>query len=219
VSVMFEAFSQDHRITRGRWVGASMALHALLLVILWRVMIAPPPSPVRPPSQPVTFLAPPPPPPAGGEARPRPEPKVVRKRTPSQIVQPTPQPAPVKGQEPPEEPAGQVGGVAGGVAGGVVGGKIGEFDSSRMTPPRLLAGPEIRYTEKALENDVEGLMIVRCILTIGGEVRRCEVGQSVRFMDSTVVEALEKRRYTPVTLEGRPIEVYYTFKVRLKLPR
>lgn len=221
MSVMFDAFTHKQPVShRGRWMTASVVVHALLLLLMWRVMLTAPATtaPVEVPR--VTFLSPPPPPPPPGGGK-RPEPTKVKKNiVRAAVVQPRPTP-PAPPRDEPEDPgeaAGVVGGVAGGVAGGVVGGKIGEFDS-RMTPPRLLAGPEIRYTEKALENDVEGLMIVRCILTAAGEVKRCEVRQSVRFMDNEVVQTLQKRRYGPVTLEGRPIDVYYTFRIRLTLPR
>lgn len=228
-AVMFEAFTQRPKLQRGWWLSLSLAAHLLVVLALWWVLLdrrPPPPALAR---TPVTFFSlPPPPPPAGGGAaakRPK-EPKVKRPARvvpPNEIAQPQTQKEPREApQENPGEKNGQAGGVQGGVAGGVVGGVVGgaisEFDG-RMTPPRLIAGPQIQYTDKALENDVEGLMIVRCVLGVTGEVRNCVVKQSVRFMDNAVVETLQKRRYTPVTLEGRPIEVYYNFRIRLTLPR
>lgn len=220
---MFEAFTTQKRVPRARWVSASFVVHVLLLLLVARAMVTRPSEVKEAPV--VTFISappPPPPPPAGGAKRtPRTKPKVRPDRVvvPTEITKPQ-QPQPAEEPDPPDE--GQMGGVKGGVVGGVVGGvlggKIGDFDG-RMTPPRLLAGPTIQYTDKALEHDVEGLMIVRCLMTRTGEVKGCEVKQSVRFMDNAVVETLEKRRYTPVTLEGKPIEVYYTFRVRLTLPR
>lgn len=220
---MFEAFVTQKRVTRVRWLSASFAAHILLLLIAARLMINPPAAVKEAPV--VTFMPapPPPPPPPAGSSKPN-TPKTKPRIRPDRVVQPTevPKPTPPQPAEEPEQEAGQVGGVkggvAGGVVGGVVGGKISEFDG-RMTPPRLLAGPTIQYTDKALEHDVEGLMIVRCILSRLGDVKACEIKQSVRFMDNAVVETLQKRRYTPVTLEGQPIDVYYTFRVRLNLPR
>ena len=40
-------------------------------------------------------------------------------------------------------------------------------------------------------------MIVRCVLTMGGEVRQCAVKQSVRFMDNAVVETLREAPLHP----------------------
>ena len=62
-------------------------------------------------------------------------------------------------------------------------------------------------------------MVVRCIVTIQGLVRSCQVLKAVEFMERPVIEALERRRYKPAFLHGKPIEVYYTFQVTLKLPR
>jgi protein TonB len=87
-----------------------------------------------------------------------------------------------------------------------------------MTPPKLISGPAIEYTQKALENDVEGVMLVRCVLTTSGEVKDCQTIQSLRFMEKAVLDVLGKRRYSPVTLQGQPVEVYYTFRIRLQLP-
>lgn len=91
-----------------------------------------------------------------------------------------------------------------------------EFDA-RMTHPQFISGPSPRYTEKALEREVEGMMEVRCVVTVGGRVRSCHVVRSLPFMDRAVIEALERRLYEPATLGGRPVEVYYRFRIPLRL--
>ena len=118
-----------------------------------------------------------------------------------------------------------VGGVVGGVQGGVVGqplpppGNVRMEFNETMTPPAMLSGPAIEYTQRALEREVQGLMVVKCVVTIEGVVRECRVIQNLPFMDRVVIEALERRRYKPALLQGRPIEVDYTFKIRLNLPQ
>ena len=37
-------------------------------------------------------------------------------------------------------------------------------------------------------------------------------------MNEAVVSALETRRYSPVTYQGRPISVIYNFHIKLDLP-
>jgi hypothetical protein len=39
------------------------------------------------------------------------------------------------------------------------------------------------------------------------------------FMSKAVLEALEQRRYRPAMSRGKPVDVYYTFNVRLALPQ
>jgi protein TonB len=93
-----------------------------------------------------------------------------------------------------------------------------DFDDA-MTPPRLVAGPDIQYTREAIDGEVEGLMIVRCVVTVDGVVHGCRVVKGLPFMDRAVVDALERRRYAPALLHGRPLDVNYTFRIKLMMPR
>jgi protein TonB len=119
---------------------------------------------------------------------------------------------------------GEIGGVVGGVVGGVLGGQVGgtgtdvhAFDEG-MTRPRKLSGPKPRYTREALAARVQGLMIVRCVITTEGRIERCRIIKPQPHMERAVLEALYASRYQPVTLHGRPIQVDYTFNIRLSLP-
>jgi protein TonB len=183
---------------------------------------------VKPPPPP-----PPPPPPAPKESRPKPKPQPNKPVTVLQqaIVAPT-----VIPEEKPEEKepvdnqsaigegveGGEVGGVPGGIVGGVVDAadvaKPVEFDARTMKDPTYLAGPAPQYTEKALEKEIQGVMVVKCVVTVDGRIHDCRVVRSLPFLDRAVIEALEKRRYTPATQGGRPIEVDYTFKITMRLP-
>jgi hypothetical protein len=37
-------------------------------------------------------------------------------------------------------------------------------------------------------------------------------------MNTAVIESLEKRKYKPALAQGKAVDVYYTFNIRLKLP-
>jgi periplasmic protein TonB len=184
----------------------------------------------------VTFVKPPPPPPpppppaAPKQSRPKPKENVPQTVLSQAIVAPTQVPdAKPPEQEPPEAMAhgGVEGGIEGGEVGGVPGGIVGgvvdstdvrmEFDE-RMTQPEKLGGPDPKYSEKALEREVQGTMVVRCVVTVEGKVYGCRVLKSLPFMDRAVIDALERRRYKPATLGGRPVEVNYNFKITLRLP-
>jgi len=92
-----------------------------------------------------------------------------------------------------------------------------EFNES-MTAPAMLSGPAPEYTADALERRVEGAMQIRCVVTSEGEVRGCKVLKGLPFMNAAVIEALERRKYKPALAKGKPVAVYYTFNLRLKLP-
>ncbi len=90
---------------------------------------------------------------------------------------------------------------------------------SGMTPPRLLGNPGIEYTHQAIAARVEGTMIARCVVTVRGDVTDCRIIRGLPHMNDAVLEALHRRRYTPVEYQGRPVSVSYVFTLRLKLPR
>lgn len=125
-----------------------------------------------------------------------------------------------------EGPAGTPSGAVGGEPGGEGGAAAVEpgppapvdFRES-MTPPKLLGGPPLEYTPEAIDHRVEGLMIVRCTVTLEGAVHDCRVLRGLPFMDGAVVAVLEGRRYSPATLNGAPLDVHYTFRINLHLPR
>lgn len=189
--------------------------------------------------RPTAPAPPPPPPPTAAGSKPR----AQTPQRPAPIVQPAEVAQELMPPEPPPEPEGQgdgsdegdegdasdegvEGGVGGGIAGGIAGGGAPgpprpagpvKFNAS-MAAPKVLFAPPLEYTQRALDREVEGTMLVECIVSVDGAVRHCRVLRSLPFMDRAVVENLERRRYEPATLGGKPLDVAYTFTIRLKLP-
>jgi protein TonB len=87
-----------------------------------------------------------------------------------------------------------------------------------MTPPAFISGPDPEYTEKAVEREVQGTMLVKCVVTLDGTVHGCRVLKGLPFMDRATVDALERRRYAPAMYQGKPVAVDYTFQIKLALP-
>ena len=88
-----------------------------------------------------------------------------------------------------------------------------------MTRPVLMqSGRSITYTREAIAARVEGVSIVRCVITAEGAVEHCKVIKPLPFMDDAVVEHLQSQRFQPVTYQGHPVSVGYNFSVRLALP-
>ena len=92
-----------------------------------------------------------------------------------------------------------------------------EFNDT-MTMPSMVSGPDPEYTPDAVERGIEGSMQVRCVITADGQVRSCKVLEGLPFMNGAIVGALERRKYQPALAQGKPVDVYYTFNIRLKLP-
>ena len=87
-----------------------------------------------------------------------------------------------------------------------------------MIAPAMISGPAPEYTAEAVDRGVEGNMQVRCIITAEGQVRACKVIKGLPFMNAAVVDALVQRKYKPAMAQGKAVDVYYTFNIRLKLP-
>ncbi len=87
-----------------------------------------------------------------------------------------------------------------------------------MPRPVELKGKDIVYTREALAARVEGTMIVKCVITKTGSVENCRVIKGLPHMNEAVVQALRSRTYRPITLQGQPVAVDYTFSIRLVAP-
>ena len=121
---------------------------------------------------------------------------------------------------------GATGGVPGGVPGGTVGGSLAgslrmeilPFGQG-MTRPARIAGQDPVYTREALEARIEGLAIVKCVITAEGKAENCRMIKALPHMEKAVLEALATQKFKPVTFQGRPVSVDYVFNIRLVLPR
>ena len=88
-----------------------------------------------------------------------------------------------------------------------------------MTRPKLVTpGKPVSYSREAIEARVEGTMIVKCTITVDGQVEKCTVLKTLPFLEEAVLQSLYSSRYSPVTFQGKPVAVGYTFNVRLVPP-
>ncbi len=118
-------------------------------------------------------------------------------------------------------PGGAIGGVLGGVPGGQLGGHLGggvlPFGEG-MTRPEQTSGEPPRYTREALAAQIQGTMLVKCVITIEGKLQNCRVVKALPHMDKAVLDALSTWRYKPVRYQGKPVAVDYLIQIRLVIP-
>jgi protein TonB len=186
-------------------------------VRLFTAVPAPPPPP------------PPPPPPAGGatKAVEKSVPKKPVEKKPDTVVQPEVETKPepeTKASDSAGVSGGVPGGVAGGVVGGVVGGVIGGTGNAvlpfgaGMTRPQQISGTAPSYSPQAMAARVEGKLLVRCVITVSGEVQNCNVIKGLPMLDQVVLDSLRQSRFTPVNYQGHAVSVQYLFTFNFKLP-
>lgn len=88
-----------------------------------------------------------------------------------------------------------------------------------MTRPEFISGPPIVVPPEALRGGLQGTVIVKCVVTRQGDVDSCKVLKGLGLANDAVVSALEARRYSPVTFQGRPVSVSFTFNIHVKQAR
>jgi Carboxypeptidase regulatory-like domain/Gram-negative bacterial TonB protein C-terminal len=88
-----------------------------------------------------------------------------------------------------------------------------------IVPPHYLSGPHPELTPQALSENVEGTLIVDCVINLDGEVKECRVVQHLRYLDEVTLGAMEKRRYRPARIDGEPFATEYRFKFEFRQPQ
>lgn len=195
----------------------------------------PPPPPTTPPP-PVAAAPAPPPSAAPVVTEVAPQPRKPRPKAKPQTVtvsdKAPPPPEPSTGPVNPDAAPGMGGGGPGGDPNGIRTEEPGNGPPAEVVPqnavlpfgegmnrPKRLEGRDPQYTREALEAHVEGTMIVRCVIETDGTVQDCKVIKPLPYMERAVLDAITSARYTPVTFQGNPVRVNYTFNIKLVLPQ
>ena len=98
-------------------------------------------------------------------------------------------------------------------------GDVLPYNEDMPRPEMLDQTKDIIYTREAMAAKAEGVFITRCTITSKGRVEKCRVIKSVPYMEKPVVEALQSRSYKPIIYQGHPVNVDFTFSMRLVAPR
>jgi protein TonB len=90
--------------------------------------------------------------------------------------------------------------------------------SADMRRPEKLSGPRLFWPQAALDQRVQGQVLARCILTRDGSVRSCRILKPLPPMDEEVLLSLCGSHYQPAMDQGQPVDVEYTFNIRVTPP-
>jgi periplasmic protein TonB len=89
------------------------------------------------------------------------------------------------------------------------------FEPSTMTRPERVSGREPELTPEAVARRVRGTALIRCVVTREGHVENCRLLNHLPHMDEVLLETVSTWRVTPATRAGQPLDVDYTFVIRL----
>lgn len=241
---MFEQALAESKVNTKRkasFISSALILHGAVLICVlfaqyWTVAAV-----EEPPIMVSFFEAAPPPPPPPPPAPP-PPPKAAAPtpvETPKPVVTETVQPEIVPEELPPESPAeassdvgvegGVEGGIPGGVAGGIPGGVEGGIPQEapedqifqvggNISEPIGISKPPPTYTETARRARTQGTVVVEAVINKQGDVTNVKVLKSLPFgLDRQAVEAIQRWKFKPATMDGRPVSVYYVLTVQFKI--
>lgn len=182
----------------------------------------------------------PPPPPATEPAQSDPQPV---QQTPVEPVTPTTVPfevpdipvTPVTGGgsgagEPGGEPGGIEGGTPGGVVGGEPGGMVGGGGTGQGDGPLVVGGDvkapvlisrvDPEFPRVALQTGIKGTVVIRCVIDRQGRIRNAEIVESAHpLLERAALAAVQKWRFHPGTLNGRPVDVIFQLTVNFNRTR
>lgn len=88
-----------------------------------------------------------------------------------------------------------------------------------VQPPKALNTPAPVYPASAKEAKIEGVAVVETVIDEAGRVTHPKIkGTSGdKDLDKAAIDAVSAWTFKPATLDGKPVEVYYTLTIRFAL--
>ena len=89
-----------------------------------------------------------------------------------------------------------------------------------MTRPEIVHQVQPRYSEKARQAGVQGMVIVEAIIDELGQVTNVRLVRGLPMaLDLAAIQAIQQWRFKPALLDGRPVKVFYTLTVNFSIQR
>jgi protein TonB len=86
--------------------------------------------------------------------------------------------------------------------------KPAERVAPKATPPRAILTPEPNYTDEARQAHIQGMVVLDVTIRADGTGKVNKVEQGLgNGLDEKAIEAFERWRFTPGTLDGKPVDV------------
>jgi protein TonB len=88
-----------------------------------------------------------------------------------------------------------------------------------VQPPKALSTTAPVYPENAKEAKIEGIVVVDTVIDTAGRVRQPKIKATSgnKDLDQAAIDAVSQWTFKPATLDGKPVEVYYTLTIRFAL--
>ena len=87
----------------------------------------------------------------------------------------------------------------------------------QIVMPRLLHAVQPSYPAIANSNHVEGDVLIQAAIDESGKVTSAKVISGPTLLRATAVSAVRQWKYSPATLDGKPVAIDYKVTVRFRL--
>jgi TonB family protein len=87
----------------------------------------------------------------------------------------------------------------------------------QVTPPRLIHSVPPTYPSLATSNRIEGDVQIDAIIDQTGKVTSTKVISGPALLRSAAMDAVRQQKYSPATLNGKPITMQYKVTIRFRL--
>jgi protein TonB len=127
------------------------------------------------------------------------------------------------------QPEGRPGGVEGGVAGGLVGAVVAtppptppparppERVGLSVKEPVKLKHVDPIYPDIAQRANVQGVVILECVISPAGRVAELKILRGVPLLDQAALDAVKQWTYKPTLLDGVPVSVVMPVTLQFRL--
>jgi TonB family protein len=90
-----------------------------------------------------------------------------------------------------------------------------------VKPPKIVNKVQPEYPASARDAKIEGTVVVDTVIDEQGRVRNPTVAESSgnADLDRSAVDTVAQWTFQPATLDGKPVEVYYTLTIRFALDK
>ena len=88
-----------------------------------------------------------------------------------------------------------------------------------VQPPKALSTSAPVYPESAKAAKIEGIAVIETVIDESGRVRQPKIKATSgdKDLDKAAIDAVSQWTFKPATLDGKPVEVYYTLTIRFAL--
>jgi len=83
--------------------------------------------------------------------------------------------------------------------------------------PVLVSMPQPEYPEMARSAELEGVVLVRALVSKDGSVRDAQIAQSIPLLDDAAKTAVMKAVFKPAIQANKPVAVWVAIPIRFKL--